>query len=158
MENKSTYKHYSYDEALIALQKYCAYQDRCHQEVRFKLLSLKIYGDDLENIIVELIKEKFLDEERYARSFVRGKYKLKKWGRIKILQALKQKQISSYCLKKGMEEISEEIYLRNLDNLISTKEKDYHKQSGYIKDQKIIKFLLNKGYEYDIIKLQMNKS
>jgi len=65
---------------LEKLRRYCAYQDRCHQEVRQKLLSLKMYGDDLEEIITELINEDFLNEERYAQSFARGKFRMKKWG------------------------------------------------------------------------------
>ena len=74
-------KYVSLDKALQKLQRYCAYQDRCHQEVRAKLLSLGVYGDEMEEIIVSLIEDKFLDEERFARSFARGKFRLKQWGR-----------------------------------------------------------------------------
>ena len=92
-------------EALKKLQKYCAYQDRCHQEVRSKLLDLGIYGDDLENVMVELIEENFLNEERFARSYARGKFRIKKWGKVRILRELKQRQISAYCIRKGMEKL-----------------------------------------------------
>ncbi|MFT4761020.1 MAG: regulatory protein, partial [Saprospiraceae bacterium] len=74
-------KYISYDAALDRMQKYCAYQDRCHKEVRSKLFEIGMYGDDLENIIVKLIEEKFLDEQRFATAYAGGKFRLKKWGR-----------------------------------------------------------------------------
>jgi regulatory protein len=76
---KSSYV--SKEDALKKLQRYCAYQDRCHQEARRKLLDLGIYGDDLEEIISELISDNFLNEERFARSFARGKFRIKGWGK-----------------------------------------------------------------------------
>ena len=111
-------KYISKDEALSLLQKYCAYQDRCHQEVRTKLLSYQIYGDDLEDIISQLIQEKYLDELRYAKSFVRGKVNIKKWGPIKIKQHLAQKQISAYCQRKAFEEIEDRTHLENLSSCL----------------------------------------
>jgi len=144
-------KHYSTDDALLALKKYCAYQDRCHSEVRSKLLSLKIYGDDLEEIISKLIQEKYLDEERFARSYVRGKFKFKKWGRHKIIQNLKQKQVSPYCIKKGLEEIEDEQYGENLMYWIQKKERDYSSDKHAHRKTKVIKFLISKGFEYDYI-------
>jgi len=144
-------KHYSVEEATLALKKYCAYQDRCHSEVRSKLLSIRIYGDDLEEIISELIEEKYLDEERYARSFVRGKFRIKKWGRNKIVQMLKRKQVSAYCIKKGLEEIDHSEYIQSLKNWIEKKERDYKSDQNAHRKTKVIKFLISKGYEYDFI-------
>ncbi len=136
---------------LEKLKRYCAYQDRCHQEVRTKLLSLKIYGDDLEEIITELIKEDFLNEERFARSFTRGRQRMKKWGRNKIKQHLAQKYISSYCIKKGMEEIDEEEYLENLRSII-TKQLSKHEQLGeLLAKDKAIKYASSRGYEANLI-------
>lgn len=144
-------KHYSFDDALTALKKYCAYQDRCHSEVRKKLLSIKIYGDELEEIIAILIQDKYLDETRYAKSFVRGKFRFKKWGRNKIVNALKQKQISAYCIKKGLEEIESDEYLRNLTYWIERKKKDYKSSEEAHQKTKVIKFLMSKGYAYEEI-------
>ncbi len=104
-------KYISQAEALQKLQRYCAYQDRCHSEVRSKLLDLGIYGDELEEIIAELITDNFLNEERFARSYARGKFNIKKWGRHRIKQELKRRQITDYCLRKAMEEIEETDYL-----------------------------------------------
>lgn len=133
------------EENLEKLRRFCVYQDRCHQEVRTKLLSLKVYGDELEEIMSELISENFLNEERFARSYCRGKYKIKKWGRNKIRQELKKRRISEYCIKKGMTEIEEDIYLENLNHLIEKKSREYRGKPN-IKD-KLGKFLITKGYE-----------
>ena len=118
MKNTPIKKYISKDDALSKLQRYCAYQDRCHQEVRSKLLDLGIYGDDLEEIISDLISENFLNEERYARSYARGKFRIKRWGRMRIQQELKQRKISAYCLRKAMEEIEEEEYEQTLRTIL----------------------------------------
>ncbi len=144
------------EEALAKLQRYCAYQDRCHQEVRTKLLSLKIYGDWLEEIIARLIEDDFLNEERYARSYVRGKYRIKKWGKRKILNELKLRRISPYCIKKGMTEIDP---LEYRDNLYSLMEKYVRERQGkYPKPQltkKVIQHAMTKGYDYAEINDQL---
>ena len=100
--------HMTKEEALDKMQRYCAYQDRCHQEVRSKLLSLKIYGDWLEEIMTELIKEGYLNEERFARNYARGKFRIKGWGKQRITRELKSRAISDYCIRKAMEEVDEE--------------------------------------------------
>ena len=141
------------EEALKKLQRYCAYQDRCHQEVRTKLLSLKVYGDDLEEVIVALIEDNFLNEERYARSFARGKFNIRKWGRNKIKQQLKQKNVSAYCIKKGLEEIEEADYLKTLSDLVVKKEAEraYQKLELYPRKQKLALYLINRGYESHLV-------
>ncbi len=117
-------KYLTKEEALSKLQRYCAYQDRCHKEVRSKLLDLGVRGYDVEDVMASLIEENFLNEERYARSFVRGKFRMKQWGRRKIQQELKMKNISAYCLKKGFEEIEEEEYWQTLMGVLEKKK--YH--------------------------------
>ncbi|MEM6699157.1 MAG: regulatory protein RecX [Bacteroidota bacterium] len=156
MEKKHK-KYLSKAEALKKLQAYCAYQDRCHKEVRTKLLALGVYGDDLEEVIVELITDKFLDEERFARSFARGKFRYKKWGRLKIKQELKRKDISAYCLKKAMEEIEEEDYLKSLDGLIQKKNRQIADTNDYQRKQKIAQFVFRKGYESNLIWERINE-
>lgn len=144
-------------EALKKLQAYCAYQDRCHKEVRSKLLDLGVYGGDLEEVIVELIEEKFLDEERFARSFARGKFRYKKWGKLKIKQELKRKDISAYCLQKAMEEIEEKDYLETLDGLIEKKNSQLADTNDYQRKQKIAQFVFRKGYESNLIWERINR-
>jgi regulatory protein len=138
-------------DALEKLQRYCAYQDRCHQQVRKKLLDLGIYGDELEEIIAELIEEKFLDEERFARSYVRGKFRINKWGKIRIRQELKKRQISDYCIRKGMEEIPEEDYLEQIREVILKKEATLKEEDDYKRKHKLAAYAFGRGYEAELI-------
>ncbi len=136
---------------MYKLQRYCAYQDRCHQEVRTKLIELGVYGIDLEEIITELIKENFLNEERFARSYARGKFYFKQWGKFKITTELRARKMSDYILRKAMEEIAEEDYLKTMDELVEKKHKDYNKINNlFERNQKIVNFLMTKGYEPDL--------
>ncbi len=103
------------EEALDKLKRYCSYQDRCHQEVRSKILSLKIYGDWLEEIMSELIQEDYLNEERFARNYARGKFRIKGWGKVRIVNELRKRKISDYCIRKAVQEVDEEgQYLKML--------------------------------------------
>lgn len=95
-------KNYTKKEALIKAAAYCAYQERNEQEVRSKLSSYGLDPEEVDDLIIELSSQKLLDEERYAKSFVRGKYGLKRWGRRKIMQGLKASRISDYCIKQGL--------------------------------------------------------
>ena len=151
MQKKEKFNLPTLDEALAKLQRYCAYQDRCHKEVQEKLSELGIWGDDAGQVIVALIEEKFLDEERFARSFVRGKYRFKKWGRIKIKQELKKKDISSYCLKMGFQEIDEQEYMDNLFTIINKKNEFLKAKNEYERKTKLAKYAMTKGYESHLV-------
>lgn len=144
-------KTLSQKEALHKLEAYCAYQDRCHKEVRTKLLDLGIYGDELEEIIAELITENFLNEERYARSFARGKFRMKKWGRIKIKRELKMRDIPAYCIKKAMEEIEEEDYEATLREVLEKKNALLKENNWYKRKNKLGQYALQKGYESELV-------
>lgn len=142
--------------ALEKLRKYCAYQDRCHKEVRTKLLSLKVYGEELEEIISALIQDNFLNEERFARSYARGKFRIKKWGLNKIKQQLKLRQISEYCIKKAEEEIDRTEYRETLQVILEAQMEKNKNLSFLLSRDKAIKYALGRGYEakliYEIIK------
>jgi len=144
-------KYISQLEALKKLQRYCAYQDRCHSEVRSKLLDLGIYGDELEEVIAELITDNFLNEERFARSYARGKFNIKKWGRNRIKQELKRRHITAYCLRKAMEEIDEEDYQKSLETLIRKKADQMTKPFSFQNKQKLAAFVIRKGYESNLV-------
>ncbi len=143
-------KYISKKEAQIKLQTYCAYRDRCHSEVRKKLIELKVFGDDLEDIIVALINDNFLNEERFAKSFARGKFRIKHWGRIKIKRELKFRRVSDYCIKQGMKEIEEDEYYKTALKLTT---KYYQKQKGLepLRRKKTYGYMMTKGYESSII-------
>lgn len=137
--------------ALVKMQNWCAYQERSQQDARDKLYELGMWTEAVENIIVQLIQDNFLNEERFACSFARGKFTIKKWGRIKIKQELKQKRVGDYCLKKAMKEIDEDEYIKTLKKLIETKRK-LIKESNKIKlNYKLMSYVLSKGYEKDLI-------
>ena len=144
-------KYISREDALKKLQRYCAYQDRCHQEVRTKLLNLGIYGDELEEIIVELISDNFLNEERFARSFARGKFRIKNWGRNRITQELKKKRISEYCIKKAMEEIEEDEYLEKLQMVLFKKSEQLSEPDPWKKRTKLAQHAIRKGFESQLV-------
>lgn len=123
--------------------------------MRSKILSYKVYGDDLEEIIADLIKENYLNEERFAQSFARGKFRMKKWGRNKIKQELSRRKVSAYCIKKGMKEIDEDEYLHTITYLV---EKKLATVSGHeaIRRKKIFEFCYRKGYEANYINNVLN--
>ena len=106
------------DQARKKAEKYCAYQDRCHQEVKRKLYDLGLYGEDVDQVMAKLIEDKFLDEERFARSYARGKFRMKRWGKQRIERELKSRRVSAYCIKKGLSEIDEEEYQATLKTLM----------------------------------------
>lgn len=135
------------DMALDRLQKWCAVEDRCHADARKKLYEWHIYGDDQENILADLILDGFLNEERFARSYARGKFRIKRWGRIKIVQHLKQKQISEYCIRAALEEIADEDYTETLRSVLVKKKEITTADTPFLLRQKIYRYALQKGYE-----------
>jgi regulatory protein len=149
-EKKKIY--WSIEEARLNIERYCVYQDRCHQEVRSKLLEHGIYGDILEEILSELITNSFLDEERYARSFARGKFNIKHWGRNKITAELKARHVSPYCIKLGLQEIDPDEYIKSLTSVILKKQKTTLFKNQYDKTQKLTTYAMGKGYEYEYIR------
>lgn len=144
-------KYISREEALQKLQRYCAYQDRCHREVRAKLLDLGVYGDELEEIITDLIRENFLNEERFARSFARGKFRLKQWGRNRILRELKLRDISEYCIRKAMEEIDEDEYLQTLREVLNKKARTLKEPDVFKRSQKLARHAIQRGFEAELV-------
>ena len=137
--------------ALIKMQSWCAYQERCQQDARNKLFELGLWPEAVENIIVKLIEDNFLNEERFATAFARGKFTIKKWGRIKIKQELKQKRVGDYCLKKAMQQIDETEYMATLKKLIDSKRKLIKEKSPIKLKFKLMNYVLSKGYEKDLV-------
>lgn len=137
------------EEAFSKLLKYCSYQERCHEEVRSKLLSLKVYGNDLENVMSKLIENDFLNEERFAKAYAGSKFRQLGWGRTKIQHQLKARKISEYCIKEAMNEIQPEEYLkilrRNIEKKIAHLQKDKNRL------YKTAQYLIGKGFESDLV-------
>lgn len=139
-------------DAKAAIWHYCNYQERSHKEVRNRLYESGCKTPEVEQLISELIEAGLLNEERYARSIARGKFQLKKWGRNKIIQSLKQQQVSAYCIRKALTEIDPDEYLNTLAKLAAKKWQELKSERGpLIKKAKLFRYLLQKGYEHDLI-------
>ena len=132
--------------AKLKAGNYCAYQERTQQEVRDKLYNLGLYSNEVEQILTELILEDFINEERFARTYARGKFNLKRWGKVKIIYELKRKKISPYCIKKALEEIEDNEYNRVLNHLLVQKLSGITGED-FIKRNKTARFLINRGFE-----------
>ena len=148
---QSSKKNWSIEEARGKLETYCAYQERSVWEVRKKLYEKGITDEAIETLIGEMISDGFLDEERFARSFSRGKFRLKKWGKNKILRELKLRKISTQHIQSGLSEIDPEEYY---DTLLTQTEKHWEKNretDSYKKRYQVFQYLLGKGFEEDLI-------
>ncbi|PJJ74712.1 regulatory protein [Thermoflavifilum aggregans] len=136
---------------------YCAYQERCHQEVKQKLHQLGVYGQQAETCIACLIEENYLNEERFAMQFALGKFNINKWGKRKIASALQQKQISSYLIKKAIAQIDTDQYLKVLQKQMESKIAAGKDLSVPVLKQKIMSYFLQKGYEAECIEQIWNR-
>ncbi|MDO5655368.1 MAG: regulatory protein RecX [Flavobacteriaceae bacterium] len=130
---------------------YCVYQDRCHQEIDHKLNSFQLIPEAKDEIILYLIRENFLNEERFAKSFARGKFYQKKWGRVKISMELKKRWINERLIQTALQEINEDDYRNTLKKLYQQKFESLQDSKNYIKHHKSVRFLMQKGYEYALI-------
>jgi len=140
------------EEALLKMQNYCSYQERCQEEARSKLIELGVYGDRLENIIADLILENFINEERFAAAFVGGKFRIKHWGKTKIAQELKAKRISDYCIKKALaKEIDPEDYKNTLIDILNKKAKLLVEPNAFKRKQKLAQYAMSRGFESGLI-------
>jgi regulatory protein len=151
--NSNKERTYNYDKK-TALQKaanWCAYQERSQQEVRDKLYEWQMKTSEVEDIIASLIQENFLNEERFAFAYVSGKFKIKKWGKIKIKQGLKLKRVPDRIIKSALASIDEDEYLATLTELLA-KKSDKEREKNKLKRQlKLLNYLYGKGYEKDLI-------
>lgn len=119
--------------------------------MRDKLYTYGLHRDDVEELLSFLISEGFINEERYAKAFAGGRFRLKKWGRLRIERELVQKQISSYCIKKGLEEIGEDEYNQTLTDLINKKANTLSEENSFILKQRIATFAIGKGFESELV-------
>ena len=150
MEEKKTM---SFLEAKAKLEAYCAYQERCHFEVEQKLISWKFSDEQIAQLIADLITNRFLDEERFTCSFVSGKFRIKRWGRIKIKAQLKSKRISTYSIEKGLKEIDPDDYFQTIKDLLKKKKNELSgkKLNEWQLKNKLLLFVSSKGFESELI-------
>ena len=144
-------KVYTVDEAWDRITNYCALEDRCQQQVLEKLNNMLSNADVIDELLVRLIEQRFVDEERFARSYVRGKFKMKRWGRLKIKQGLYHKSISDYCTRKGFEEIDENLYRETVLDVLRKKDRLLRENNPYKRKQKLMQYLASRGFESSYI-------
>ncbi len=139
-------------QALQKLQQYCAYQERCHSEAKTKLYNYGLTTNEVDNCITELITENYLNEERFAIAYAGGKFRIKKWGRVKIKYELAKKQVSIYCIKKALLQIDTEQYYTHFEQLYIKRLDAVRKEKNiFAKKKKIRDYLLQHGYESEMI-------
>lgn len=151
MKNNASGKSYTVEEAQNKLMHFCAYRDRSHKEVEEKLLAMRMIPQAREKIILKLMQDGFLNEERFARSFVRGKFRMNKWGRIKIRQELKLRGISAPLVQIAMTEIVEDEYLQTLHELAQKKWAQLGALDLRKKRERLASHLLSKGFEPGLV-------
>lgn len=140
------------EQALQKLKQYCAYQERSHSEVKEKLYNLGVWKKDHDPIIAQLIEGDYLNEERFAIAFAGGKFRIKHWGRVKIKYELKQKQVSDYSIKKALKQINEDDYVAVLKKLVDDKYASLKSEQNLIRKKKTVDYLVQKGFEIELIK------
>ena len=150
-------KTYTVEEALVKLQKYCSYQDRCHKEVAQKLKEMQMISQASEQIILKLIEGNFLNEERFAMAYVRGKFRIKKWGKQRLVSELKQRQISKYIINKAINQISEDDYKITFEVLAERKATSLLGKSKLKKKKKLADYLLYRGWESHLVYEKVNQ-
>jgi regulatory protein len=150
-EKKPVKKITSEKVALEKAQSYCAYQERHQQEVRDKLYEWGLWPEAVENTISNLITDNFLNEERFAKAFAGGKFRIKKWGRVKIKTELKKRKISDYCIKKGMQEIDSQCYMKTLKQVLDKKLSSIKAGTIRLKNQKAAYYTISRGFESDLV-------
>jgi len=138
-------------QAKEKIQRYCAYQERSHQEVRNKLFGYGLYRNEVEEIISNLITDGFLNEERFAKAFAGGKFRMKRWGRIKITHALDAKGVSKNCIKIGLKEIEETMYAEALRELLAAKSETLKADNIYTTRDKLARYAIQRGYEPELV-------
>jgi regulatory protein len=148
---------YSVTEAKLKLQQFCAYQDRCHKEVIEKLQKMNMIPEAIDLIVSELIHDNFLNEERFARSFARGKFRIKKWGRLRIVRELKFRNISKYNIDSALKEIEENEYLKTLDELARKRVNAIKETNPFKRKKKIADYLLYRGWESYLVYEKINE-
>ena len=145
-------QYFSKEEALQKAKQYCAYQERCHSEVKEKLYSFGMNKKEVDELLSELISENYLNEERFAIQYAGGKFRIKQWGRVKIKYSLKQKQVSEYCIKKALAAIDERDYQKTLEKLFEQKLKTLKAEKNiFTKKRKLQDHLMQKGFETNLV-------
>jgi regulatory protein len=140
------------EQAIQKAESYCAYQERSQQEVRDKIYSWGLHQKEVENIISNLISSGFLKEERFAIAFASGKFRIKKWGRIKIKMALQLKKVSEPLIRKALSSIDDREYEKILKEVIRLREKTEEEKNPLKRKNKIASYVISRGFEPELVR------
>ncbi|WP_338732448.1 regulatory protein RecX [Mangrovimonas cancribranchiae] len=151
------HKTYTVDEAKRTLENYCAYQERCHKEVVDKLQQMHMIPQAIDVIVSHLIENNYLNETRFAEAFVRGKFRLKKWGKHRLKRELKQRNISTYNITKALAQISEVEYYETFHMLASKRLNAIKETNAWKKRKKLANYLLYRGWESHLVYEKVNE-
>lgn len=145
-------------QALPKIRQYCSYQERCHAEVKEKLFEMGLYPQQADELIAGLIADNYLNEERFAHQFAGGKFRMKKWGRNKIISALKGKQVSPFLIKQAIASIDEDAYREVFEKTANDKWEALRRTGNiFSKKTKLKNFMLQRGFEAALIMDFLNK-
>ncbi|MDO6812769.1 regulatory protein RecX [Tenacibaculum soleae] len=144
-------KVFTVDEVKRKLEQYCVYQDRCHKEIEQKIKDYNLIPEARELILLSLLQDNFLNEERFSKSFARGKFRIKKWGKQRIVRELKFRNISKYNITIALKEIDEEEYISTMYSLLEKKNKLTIETNQFKRKKKIADYLLYKGFESSLV-------
>jgi len=150
-------KTYTVDEALKKLEHYCSYQERCHKEVAQKLYTMRMIPEAIDHIVVKLMQDNFLNEERYAKAFVSGKFRIKKWGKQRLTRELKQKDIGKTLITMALQTISDQEYLETFHILAEKKAETIRESNPQKKKKKLADYLLYRGWESHLVYDKVNE-
>jgi regulatory protein len=148
---------YSIKEATQKIEHFCAYQERCHEEVVQKLRAMKLETNEIDEVMVHLIAQNFLNEERFACSFARGKHRIKQWGKIRITLELKARKITNNLITLALKEISPEEYEQTFENLALRNWEAIRETNAVKKRKKFCDYLLRKGFESNLVYEKMKE-
>jgi regulatory protein len=151
MTSKLESKRLTLAEAFSKICRYCAYQERSHREVKNKLFEYGLYSSEADELLSKLITENFLNEERYARAFSGGKFRMMKWGKVKIQKELEQEGLTPRCIARGLSEIDTKDYVKTLTTLINKKFAQLDEPNLYKKKNKVARYVTGKGYESELV-------
>ncbi len=154
----NTYKTYTVDEAIKRMERYCAYQERCHKEVHQKMYEMRTIPEAVDHIISHLLQHNFLNETRFSQAFARGKFRTKKWGRIRIVRELKFRDISKYNIQIALKEIPDSEYYTTFEELAEKRLRQLESENDLQKKRKkFADYLFYRGWESDLVYGKVNE-
>ncbi|MEI6274488.1 MAG: regulatory protein RecX [Prolixibacteraceae bacterium] len=146
---ESTRQQLTYREALTKAMDICGRSEKCRYDIELKCREWQLSKEETVQLTNTLLKEKFIDQQRYANSFVNDKFKFNKWGKIKLAYALRQKKLEEKMIREALTHIPENTYREVLSDLLSAKAKTIRENDAYTRRSKLMAFAQSRGFEAD---------